>query len=433
MQWNEQEKEWQIEESPEAGEVVVWPNQTDGNAIAERVWKYSADRTATSLCHLKAERQSSGTIEIYRRNYINEDGKLPGTWWDDAKYAAGSHGTNLLTDMFGPDRIFSFPKSIYAVEDCIRVLKVNNQSVVLDYFGGSGTTAHAVINMNREDNGNRQYVLIEMGEHFDSALKPRIQKAVYSNDWKDGKPQGRKGISHALKYIRLESYEDCLNNLKLNALADSVANGGGAEMRRDYLLNYMLNVETQGSQSLLSVVEFRDPTAYQLEIKKPGSDERVKRNVDLIETFNWLIGLHVDKLHAGSRFSATFVRKPDPLLPEDANTRLQVEMLTEADDGAWWFRPVEGYVRTVPGDDRHRQSVLVLWRSLTDDSEQDAAVLEAFLTRQMKFDPTRREDKTLYDVIYINGTHNLPSLGKYGEVHLLEEEFHRRMWSGEDA
>lgn len=86
----------------------------------------------------------------------------------------------------------------------------------------------------------------------------------------------------------------------------------------------------------------------------------------------------------------------------------------------------------MPGDDRHRRSVLVLWRTLSDDPEQDAACLEAFLARQMKFDPKRREDKTLYDLIYINGTHNLPNLGKYGEVRLLEEEFHRRMWAGEE-
>jgi adenine-specific DNA-methyltransferase len=224
----------------------------------------------------------------------------------------------------------------------------------------------------------------------------------------------------------------------------------------------MLDVETQGSQSLLNIAQFRDPENYQLEIKQPGSDERVLRRVDLVETFNWLIGLQVEKLHAGRRFSASFVRQPDPLLPEDAHTRLQVERLAEVstevnracppwtlDSGnpcrndeinsqgegskTWWFRPVEGYVRTVPGDDHHRQSVLVLWRSLTDDPEQDAAVLEAFLSQQLKFDPNRREDKTLYDVIYINGTHNLPKLGKYGEVRLLEEEFHRRMWAGEEV
>ncbi len=89
------------------------------------------------------------------------------------------------------------------------------------------------------------------------------------------------------------------------------------------------------------------------------------------------------------------------------------------------------WVSDQTGDDRHRQSVLVLWRTLTDDPEKDVAALEAYLSQQMKFDPTRREDKTLYDIIYINGTHNLPNLGKYGEVRLLEEEFHRRMWAGE--
>ncbi len=52
------------------------------------------------------------------------------------------------------------------------------------------------------------------------------------------------------------------------------------------------------------------------------------------------------------------------------------------------------------------------------------------MTQQMRFNPTRRADKALYDIIYINGTHNLPNLGRYGEVRLLEEEFHRRMWVG---
>ena len=271
-----------------------------------------------------------------------------------------------------------------------------------------------------------------MGEHFNTVLLPRIKKVIFAQDWEDGRPKSKNGISCNLKYIRLESYEDCLNNLALNPYVEAAAKSNDAAMQRDYLLRYMLEVETHGSQSLLNVAQFRDPTAYRLEIKKPGSDEREQRNVDLIETFNWLIGLHVDKLHAGRRFTASFVRKPDPLLPQDAHTRLQATALTEADDGAWWFRPVEGYVRTRPGDDLHRQSVLVLWRTLTDDPEQDAAALEAFLSQKMKWNPTRREDKTLYDLIYINGTHNLPNLGKYGEVRLLEEEFHRRMWAGEE-
>lgn len=397
--------------------------------MVERRWNFGLDSIEENLDRI-AIQKVDGTLDLF----LTHEKTVPKTVWSGGEYDAGKYGNSLLISMLGSKK-FDFPKSIHLVKRCVYLMTSGKKEAnVLDYFGGSGTTAHAVIEQNREDQGNRRYILIEMGNHFDDVLRPRVQKAAYANAWEDAKPSNRtSGVSQCIKYLRLESYEDCLNNLTLNTVGEPVRAAGEKTLEREYLLRYMLDVETQDSQSLLNVAHFRNPCGYQMEIKKPGSDERVKRNVDLVETFNWLIGLHVDRLHAGRRFTATFIRKPDPLLPEDANTRLQVETLTEAKDGAWWFRPVEGYVRTKPGDDRHRQSVLVLWRTLTDDPEQDAAALEAFLSQQMKFDPTRREDKTLYDIIYINGTHNLPNLGKYGEVRLLEEEFQRRMWAGEDA
>jgi adenine-specific DNA-methyltransferase len=415
-------------ENTDNGFKRIYPINSRGE---ERVWRSSYETGK--------QRAANGELWISERGAIYQniehEGKRETIFsnWTDTSFNAGINGTGVLASM-GLGGIFDYPKSVATLETGLWAQSFGKPDfTVLDYFGGSGTTAHAVIVMNRKDSGERRFVIVEMGEYFSLVTLPRIKKAIYSQDWDGGKPIARDGIGSAFKYFRLESYEDCLNNLALNPAIDIATGGNVAALKRDYLLRYMLDVETQGSQSLLNVAQFRDPTAYQLEIKKPGSDEREKRSVDLVETFNWLIGLHVDKLHAGRRFAATFVRKPDPLLPEDANTRLQVETLTEAEDGAWWFRPVEGYVRTKPGDDRHRQSVLVLWRTLTDDPEQDAAALEAFLSQQMKFDPTRREDKTLYDIIYINGTHNLPNLGKYGEVRLLEEEFHRRMWAGEEA
>lgn len=415
-------------EDTEEGFKRIYPINSRGE---ERVWRSSYETGK--------QRAENGELWVSDRGAIYQniehEGKRETLFsnWTDSSFNAGVNGTGVLADM-GLGGIFDYPKSLYTLETGLWAQSFGKPDfTVLDYFGGSGTTAHAVVEMNRKDSGGRRFVVVEMGDYFRSVLLPRVQKAIYSRGWNGGKPIERDGISAAFKYLRLESYEDCLNNLILNASSEAVSSNGDASFGRDYLLRYMLDVETQGSQGLLNVEQFRDPIAYQLEIKKPGSDERVKRSVDLLETFNWLIGLHVDRLHAGRRFAATFVRKPDPLLPEDANTRLQVETLTETEDGDWWFRPVEGYVRTKPGDDRHRQSVLVLWRTLTDDPEQDAAALEAFLTQQMKFDPSRREDKTLYDIIYINGTHNLPNLGKYGEVRLLEEEFHRRMWAGEES
>src|SRR5690606_38305998 len=122
----------------------------------------------------------------------------------------------------------------------------------------------------------------EMGDHFDTVLKPRIAKVVYSPEWKDGKPVNRdKGVSHCFKYIRLESYEDTLNNLRFAENTDrdrALADNPG--LRRDFLLHYLLDVETRGSESLLDLDGFADPTAYQLKIKKPGANGSEPRTVD---------------------------------------------------------------------------------------------------------------------------------------------------------
>ena len=144
------------------------------------------------------------------------DGITPLTVWTEAKFSATEHGTKVLKDLF-KETIFSYPKSIYAVEESLNVMgaQFNRESIFLDYFAGSGTTGHAVINLNREDDGKRKYILCEMGEYFDSVTKPRIQKVIYSKDWSGGKPTSREGSSHCFKYIRLEQYEDTLNNLSI--------------------------------------------------------------------------------------------------------------------------------------------------------------------------------------------------------------------------
>ena len=87
-----------------------------------------------------------------------------------------------------------------------------------------GHTAHAVITINRHDRGKRKYVMVEMGDHFETIIVPRLKKVAYSSDWKDGKPSHRKtGISHGFKIVRLESYEDTLNNLHLRRTPEQEA------------------------------------------------------------------------------------------------------------------------------------------------------------------------------------------------------------------
>lgn len=159
-----------------------------------------------------------------------------------------------------------------------------------------------------------------MGSYTESVLKSRVLKSAYSSNWKDGKPVSIDGLSHAFSYIRLESYEDALNNLALKPGPE--LGSVGSEFARGYLLHYWLDFETKGSPSLLNIEWFADPTAYRLKVKKPGTDEYVEKAVDLVETFNWLIGLHVEHLDHWRGYDAAFKRDPDPELPEDTSTRL---------------------------------------------------------------------------------------------------------------
>ena len=96
------------------------------------------------------------------------------TVWAKSEYIAGDYGSKPLNSMLGEKR-FDFPKAIPLVQDCIR-LTDDQDSTVLDYFAGSGTTGHAVINLNREDGGRRKFILVEMGEYFDTVLLPRIKR-----------------------------------------------------------------------------------------------------------------------------------------------------------------------------------------------------------------------------------------------------------------
>ena len=154
-------------------------------------------------------KRENGSVQIY--NKFPEQQVLKNIW-TDKKYFPEFQGTNVVKHLMG-NNLFSYPKSLYAVLDTLKITTQDND-VVLDYFAGSGTTAHAVINLNREDGGKRKYALVEMGDYFHTVLLPRIKKVVYSKDWRDGKPASHEGSSHCFKYYNLEQYEETLKNAR---------------------------------------------------------------------------------------------------------------------------------------------------------------------------------------------------------------------------
>ena len=213
-------------------------------------------------------------------------------------------GSNELENALGTTSPFPFPKPTKLL-GFFNKLIMGKTDLILDYFAGSGTTAHAVINLNREDSGKRKYILVEQAEYFNTVLKPRVQKVIYSKEWKDGKPQADgdgnfHGVPQIVKVLKLESYEDTLNNLQLNRVKEPKLFEDGKPTSaalnktvvQDYLLHYMLDIESR--DSLLSSDNFRNPFDYRLNIATDSAGVYTPQPIDLVETFNYLLGLQVE-------------------------------------------------------------------------------------------------------------------------------------------
>ena len=218
-----------------------------------------------------------------------------------------------------------------------------------------------------------------MGEYFDKVTKPRIQKVIYSKDWKDGKPVSREGSSHIFKYMKLESYEDALNNLKQKdtKLIKIALETASESVNEKYMLSYMMDFEY--GDSLLNVDMFKNPFDYKMKISN-GTETKIV-NVDLVETFNYLIGLNVRTIYTSNG-----------------------------------FKVIEGY-------NRKDENVLVIWRNLQEKSND---TLDELFT---KLRVNLRDYE--FDRIYVNGDNNLDNLkldSDSWKVTLIEEEFKKRMF-----
>jgi adenine-specific DNA-methyltransferase len=221
-----------------------------------------------------------------------------------------------------------------------------------------------------------------MGTHFESLIVPRVKKVVYSSEWKQGKPQKPEtGISHVFKIVRLESYEDSLNNLRLSRTPeqDAALEQAGETYHDQYLLGYFLDFESAGSASLLDVTQLRDPFTYKLHIANSSAGETKETAADLVETFNWLLGLRVKHIDTAKGFL------------------------------------------TVSGEKRAGGRCLVIWRTLSDNAKVDSRALEEFLDK-LAVNPADTE----FDFIYVNGSHTLND--PHNKVHLIEETFQRLMF-----
>lgn len=368
----------------------IYPINSSGE---ERVWRSSYETGKRRVENCEIVLTDRGAV----KQMIDHQDKRETLFsnWIGADYNAGTNGTAVL-DNLGLGGVFDYPKSVKTLEQAFWMQSFGKTDfTVLDYFAGSGTTAHATLSLNRKDGAKRKYVLVEQGEYFETVLKPRLQKVVFSSEWASGNPTAPEtGISHCFKVLKLESYEDTLNNLQLrrDAKQGETLSLLNQQAQDDYLLNYMLDVESR--DSLLSVQDFNKPFDYSLNVAVDSAGAFEPRKIDLVETFSYLIGLCVRHMDA---------------------------------------QPARGFV-TVTGTLPSGESCLVLWR----DCEMLDYEGVSKLCDRLAINPADNE----FDVVYINGDHNIPTVlmqnaeegGATRKLKMLqiEPEFLQRMFSVED-
>ena len=191
------------------GTMAVWPPSSDGQQYswsvvpdtlrelisrgAVRLGRVDLARNSVPIYYLSFNQLQlieEGVIEVTGRD---ADGSLqtfyaegsrstaPKTVWNMTSHDAGSHGTNIIRILL-PGRRFPFPKSLYAVEDALRFFVANKpEAIILDFFSGSGTTAHAVMRLNRQDGGRRQCISVTNNE-----VAADEQKALREQDLRPG-------------------------------------------------------------------------------------------------------------------------------------------------------------------------------------------------------------------------------------------------------
>jgi len=370
-----------VETSPLLGEAYPLEDTSEGykriypinSKNEERVWRSSYETGKKRVENEEIFITKAGAI---KQKIIHENkAEVVFSNWSGPEYNAGTQGSNILRDM-GID--FDYPKSIKTMERIIELQSFGiPNNFVLDYFAGSGSTIHAVINLNRNKNRCRKYIGVDVGDYFESVILNRTKKVVYTGNWRNGKPQDTKGISQLFKYQVLESYEDTLNNLVL-AQKDLGELGFNEEAQEEYLLQYMLDEESR--DHLFNVELFKNPFDYKLKVTE--NNELIPTKVDLVETFNYLIGLYVEHIQ----------RTRD--------------------------------IKFVEGTTREGIKTLVIWRNLETTTNKETE--EVF---RRLFESERTSE---FQQIYINGDHNLTNF-RTGEdqfkVKMIEETFFNKMFN----
>lgn len=127
------------------------------------------------LIHWPQRDGGTPRLKIYLKDMLDK-GQIPNNFWG-IEFGTNQRAAKILDDIFGK-RIFDFPKPPSLIENIISIGAPDTDSIILDSFAGSGTTAHAVLNLNKRDGGNRRFILCEMMDYADTVTAERTKRVI---------------------------------------------------------------------------------------------------------------------------------------------------------------------------------------------------------------------------------------------------------------
>lgn len=207
---------------PDGDRSAVYPIDNSG---IERKWRYGRE-TVESIKHLLQVKKGKSGYEIW----IGKDFGQYKTVWNDTRYDANEYGTKILRELV-PDCQFKYPKSLWTVYDCLRaIVEGRPDALILDFFAGSGTTGHAVDELNRKDGGRRRFILAEQLAYVDKCTKARIIEE-----------RRRSPVVGDLVYLELaEANEEFAKRVR-NATDDAALAAVAIDLRQDGWWRYKVD------------------------------------------------------------------------------------------------------------------------------------------------------------------------------------------------
>jgi len=196
----------EISLTSEEGFIELYPKESQG---VNTVWRWGKEKAKENLnINIAAKKMQDGGYMIIEK-YRKPDVMARSVW--NTKDDNSEKGTLLVKKLFNGVKIFDFPKSLNMIKKIIE-MGTNKNSIILDFFSGSGTTAHAVMKLNSEDGGNRKYICVQIPE------KIAEDKVAFKEGYKTIDEIGRKRIELSAKKIKEETNANIDYGFKLYSL-----------------------------------------------------------------------------------------------------------------------------------------------------------------------------------------------------------------------